>query len=215
MKTVPKTVYQYSELSEEAQEKARDWYREASMGDNFFAEYVIEDAVRMGALMGIEIDNRTWRNTNGHTGTEPKIWWSGFSSQGDGASFEGSYHYVKGAVKKIKAEANDGELIRIAEQLQAIQKKYFYKLYACVRRGAGSNYHSHSNTMSIDVEYTGEDYREVETSDEEDIAQLMRDFADWIYSNLEKEYEYQNSDTAVEETILANEYEFNEDGTIA
>lgn len=40
----------------------------------------------------------------------------------------------------------------------------------------------------------------------------MRDFADWIYERLSDEYDYQTSDSAVEETIRANEYEFDEDG---
>jgi hypothetical protein len=40
----------------------------------------------------------------------------------------------------------------------------------------------------------------------------MRDFADWIYSQLEKEYEWQNADEQVDDTIRANAYEFDEDG---
>lgn len=202
-KTISKEVYQYSELSEEAQEKARDWYREASMGDNYFSECVIEDAVCMGAILGIEI-------AKGKHG--PAVYWSGFSSQGDGARFEGSYHYKAGSVKAIKAETKDGELIRIAEQLQAVQAKYFYKLYAAMKQ---RGHCQHSGCMSVDVGYTGDDCRDVESSDEEDITQLMRDFTDWVYSNLGKEYEYQNSDEAVTETILANEYDFNDDGSIA
>ena len=203
-KLISKEVYQYSELSEEAQEKARDWCREASMGDNYFSEYVIEDAVRMAEIIGIEISMRDGKKS------EPKIYWSGFSSQGDGACFEGRYHYTKGAVKKIKAETNDKELIRISEQLQDVQKSYFYRLSANMKH---QGRYSHSNAMSVDVDYSGDDSRDISDAGDE-VTQLMRDFADWIYSNLEKEWDYQNSGEAVEETILTNKYDFNEDGSI-
>lgn len=39
-----------------------------------------------------------------------------------------------------------------------------------------------------------------------------RTFADWIYRQLESEYEHVNSDESVAETIRANEYEFTADG---
>ena len=44
----------------------------------------------MGALLGIEIDSRSWTNSYNHTGSSPCIYWSGFSCHGDGACFEGS-----------------------------------------------------------------------------------------------------------------------------
>jgi hypothetical protein len=48
--------------------------------------------------------------------------------------------------------------------------------------------------------------------DEDTLIELARDFMDWIYKQLEKEWDYQNSDEQVEESIRANEYEFLEDG---
>jgi hypothetical protein len=42
----------------------------------------------------------------------------------------------------------------------------------------------------------------------------MRDFADWIYRQLESEYDYANSDESVDENILCNEYEFDENGKL-
>ena len=47
---------------------------------------------------------------------------------------------------------------------------------------------------------------------EEGIPELMRDFADWIYRQLEKEWEWQNADEQVDESIRANEYDFEIDG---
>jgi hypothetical protein len=68
--------------------------------------------------------------------------------------------------------------------------------------------------MEVNVEYAGDDYRDV-SAVEDDVTELMRDFARWIYRALEREYDYQNSDEAVDEMIRANGYEFEEDGARA
>ena len=190
--TISTTVYGYDELSPEAQEKARDWFRSASEGDNFYSEYVIEDAKTIGALMGITID---------------EVYWSGFWSQGSGACFIGSYRYAKGAIKAVKAYApQDAELHRIAEALQYIQRKNFYALIA---RVAHRGHYRHSGCMSVDVENSSDKYR---ATPEDDVTELMRDFADWIYKQLEVAYEWENSDESVSENIRRNEYTFTESG---
>lgn len=208
------TLYQFDELSDAAKEKARDWYRQAGQGDVWW-DSVYEDADRMAALLGIELD-RKGKNT-------PAIYFSGFSSQGDGACFEGSYSYKKGALKAVQKEAPaeykqaDGkvrhsesnvELHRIAKGLQDVQRRHFYQLEAtCTHRG---HYH-HSGCMWVDVGYTGDDDRDICDADE-DITQLLRDFADWIYQRLQDEDEYLNSDEVVDENIRINEYTFTEEG---
>lgn len=207
---IERTLFKFEELNEVAKEKARDWYRE---GDDysFVQEYVYEDASRMGRLMGIDIDTKPVKLMGGGTRYEPCIWYSGFSSQGDGACFEGSYRYQKGAVKAVKSECNDSELIRIATELQEVQRRHFYKLRASTsHRG----HYYHSGCMSVSVEHYDDQYRDIGSA-EDDITQLLRDFADWIYEQLEKAYDYWMSDEAVDDTIIANEYEFTEEGVRA
>ena len=67
--------------------------------------------------------------------------------------------------------------------------------------------------MSVDVWHDDDEYRAIGDS-EDDIRQLMRDFADWIYKQLESAYEWDNSDDVVSENIVANGYEFDENGNI-
>lgn len=205
MTILEREVFTYSELSESAQENARDWYRSASQGDNFYAECVYEDAAQIAALMGIDLCR-----TRTKTGTyEPTIYYSGFWSQGDGASYECQYKYEPGALKAVTAYApKDAELHRIAKALQDIQKRYFYKLVANSR--VIGNY-CHSGCMRVSVEHSDDPYRDISDA-EDDITQALRDFADWIYSQLEKAYDWENSDEQIAETILCNEYEFTEDG---
>ena len=151
----------------------------------------------------------------GNRGTIPAIFYSGFASQGDGACFEGSYSYKKGATKKIRQYApQDSELHRIATELQEVQRKHFYSLTATMtHRG---NY-QHSGCMAVDVSDSRfSSWRETIGGDaEESIVQLMRDFADWMFRQLESEFDYTNSDENVDESIVANGYEFDAEGRTA
>lgn len=216
------TVYKFNELSDAAKERARDWYRQSAMHDEWW-DSVYEGALEAAEALGISIDLE--RQGSGRV---PCIYFSGFCSQGDGASWFGSYRYKKGALKAIKKLRplsyehggqtieckGSAELHRIAQGLQEVQSRQFYKLRAGVTRGRGSNLYSHSNTMHVEVEHDDDRYRDIGDA-EDDITQLLRDFADWIYSALEREDEYLNSDEVIDENMVINEYEFEEDGSIA
>lgn len=217
-------IYTYEELDDRAKEKAREWYSSLVFEDSCDWEFVYDDAVRIANLLGINIDQRSTRLLGGGSGSRPIIYFSGFWSQGDGACFEGSYRYAKGAVAAIKKETGcgyvdkdgvvhegDKELIRIATELQDIQRRHFYKLQATMKH---RGHYSHSGCMEVEVFHDDDRYRDIGDAEDE-ICQLMRDFADWIYDRLEAEYDYQTSDEAVEEAIVANEYEFLEDGSRA
>lgn len=207
MRTIETTLYTYSELTPEAQERARDWYRDGNIDYDWF-DAVYEMALDAGKIIGIDLDTRGKNKT-------PEIRFSGFCSQGDGASFVGHYEYRKGASKAIRAEFTSASgLWEIADRLQSIQRKQFYKIYARISYGYRSNFYSHSHTMAIDVfHYDTGNCPDADTENE--IQDCMRDFADWIYDSLEKEYEYLQSDDTVAESIIANEYEFTYQGEIA
>lgn len=210
--TLTKTAYLFDELSPIAKERARDWWR-ALENDDFDTEFVIDDAQRMGAILGIELDTKPVTLMGGGRRYDPVVYWSGFSSQGDGASFEGRYRYAKGAAKAIRAEApKDAELHRIADELQAIQRKAFYRLEAiCQHRG----HYQHSGCMQVEVLNAEDNYRDLPEGAEDVITQAMRDFADWIYRQLEAEYEWRMANEQVDDAITANEYTFDERGNRA
>lgn len=192
MKTIETKVYNFDELSDDAKEKARQWCREND-DFSFHAESVLEDAKECAKLIGIDIDN---------------IYYSGFSSQGDGACFEGAYSYKAGGLKAIKEHApKDKELHRIAKALQDAQKAQFYNIHARVKQ---SGHYSHSGCTNIDVYHNDRPYDSIKQEDA--IKEALRDFMDWIYKQLEKEYEYHSEDAQVDESINANEYTFTETG---
>lgn len=209
MRIIETKVYKFEELSDKAKEKARDWYREGVFNDSYDWECVYEDADRIAAMMGIDIDRKSVPLMSGKTRQEPCIWFSGFSSQGDGACFEGYYRFKKGAVRAVEDYApQDKELSRIVRALYRVQRRHFYKLTAVCKH---TGHYSHSGCMSVDVmKGENDDYPGDEAMQE--VTDLMRDFADWIYERLEDEYEYRMSDESVDENIIGNEYEFTEEG---
>ena len=185
-------VYTFDELSESAKETAMQWYREGAFD---YEWWDFEDATQIGKIIGIDID---------------KIFFSGFSSQGDGACFEGSYAYKVGSVKNLKEYApTDKTLHQIAIDLSKAQRKYFYGLNANIKQ-SGHYYHEMCTEIRVYDDY--ESWTDVDT--ENSIIEPLRDFMRWIYKQLESEYDYLNSDEAVKESIEANEYEFDEDGNI-
>lgn len=212
--TLTKTIFKFAELSDRAKERARDWWRSCEDQDHD-TSMIFEDVETCASILGIDLRTRPVKLMGGGTRYEPCIHYSGFSSRGDGASFEGFYNYTKGASKKIREHApQDKELHRIADELQNAQRPNFYRIEARMSQGSDSNFYSHSGTMIVDVTDTqGENARIAGTRDA--ITQLMRDFADWIYDQLRQEYEWRMSDEQVNESIAANEYDFNENGHIS
>lgn len=207
--TIEKTVFAFNELSDRAKDAAREWWRNGESQD-FDSEYIFDNAVTCGKLMGIEISTKSVKRMGGGTREQPVIYWSGFSSQGDGACFEGHYQYEKGSARAIRKHApQDSELHGLADTLQKIQSRHSYKIGARMKH---SGHYQHSGCMQVEVECDGRDVTQIV---DDEIAQCMRDFADWIYRNLEREYEYRMSDENVDESIRCNEYEFTEEGKIA
>lgn len=215
-RTIETPVYKFDQLSDEAKAKALeknyDWNTDHEWWDSCY-----DDAVMMAAVMGIDIACR-------RGSSRPAIFFSGFSSQGDGACFEGHYSYKKGALKALKSEAparykdpqskqwvtieSNAELHRICRGLQDVQRGYFYKLEADVKQ---RGHYQHSGCTHIEVSHAEDLSRDIGDA-EDDIKQLLRDFMDWIYQRLEKEHDYLTSDEQIKESLIANEVEFDEEG---
>ncbi|WP_269581937.1 antitoxin of toxin-antitoxin stability system [Roseibium sp. Sym1] len=200
-------VYQFDELSDAAKERARDWWRECENQDWHGSDYVFEDADRIAEILGIRFLQHDVKLNNGKTRTELSIFYSGFYSQGDGASFNGNYAYRRGSCREIRKYAPHAEgLHSIADRLQDIQRRNFYRLTAECRHSG--NYY-HSGCMSVCV-----DNGNVILSDatEKELTAALRSFADWIFHQLQDAYESDMSNESVDENIRANGYEFTDNG---
>lgn len=211
------TEFTFEQLDDGAKERAREAERNDCYGDNWW-EWTYEDAVRIGALMGIDIGTRTVQGFRGKQRDEIDINFSGFGSQGDGACFRGWYRYKPDAVASVRSETTDEELLRIATALTAAQVacKLTYGSFVKARVTTNGRY-SHSGIMSLDVEF--EDENAVEPifghcydDIDKDLRPLISDFADWIYNQLEAESDHLSSDESIDER-LSDGVLFEKDGS--
>ena len=203
------TVYRLDELSDAAKDNARAWYREGGFDYDWYA-FVFEDFQRIAEILGIRLKTRAARLYGGGTRQEPQISFTGFWSQGDGASYQALYAFRKNATREIRGYApKDTRLHAIADDLQVAQRRNFYQLRADVSH-RGHYYHEYC--MAISVERDSPTWQDMTDDAEEVVTEALRDLARWLYRQLEQEYDHLSSDEAVDETIAANEYTFTEAG---
>lgn len=213
----------YEDLSPKAKERALEWF--SSTLDYEWWECTYAQAKEDAQAKGFDIDD---------------IRFSGFWSQGDGASWTGTVdlsefldHYLK----------DDNPAYGKYFTLQAIidEGGWVEKIINITRSG----YHYvHSNMMRIDsIDFNGVDYLD-EDSEERlqadgplqranvyqlwqgiDGAALLDELAEWvleeakaiadeIYSDLESEHEHLTSEESLIEGAYANGWRFDEDGVL-
>lgn len=203
------TVFGLEELSEEAKEKARDWYRQGAFDHDWYWA-VYEDFERICEILGVSLATVPVRLYGGWSRRKPCIWFSGCASQGDGACFEGDYRYARRCASAIRDYApKDEELHRIADALAAIQWPNFFQLSARISH-RGRYYHEYG--MEIGVQRDSPGYQEITATAEDDLSEALRDLARWLYGKLEDESNYLSSDAVVDEAIIADGYSFTEQG---
>lgn len=188
MKTVSVDLYTFDELTDKAKERARDWYKTDYPDSDMLSEPVYDMAREAFAFFGVE--------TSG-------IYFSGFWSQGDGASFTGEFRAgLISPAANIAAEFPTDETLRgLHARLIAIGHPEDSRI-----KITRSGHYAHSHTMDLN------DADEYSRDDERELLAILRGLADWLYRLLESEYEYLVSDECVDESILSNGYHFTIDG---
>lgn len=204
MRTEEIAIFKYDELSNEAKAKARDWWRNASCGETYWSECVIDEVKEQGDLMGLEISN---------------VYFSGFWSQGDGACFEGSWNAANVKADQVAdgwGDCRETQQIKgIASRFAEIAKAWPNAYFGVKHQGRYSHEHSTSFDIVLDENSDGESGYEGDIDEAEaSIIETARDYMRWIYRQLEKAYEDYNSDEQIAGNIEANSYEFTDDGKI-
>ena len=181
MQTKVINTYSAAELEGRAKERALAWLREL---DYDWYDSVFEDAKKCAAILGIEIGDI-------------------YFSMDDGACFNGRFSYAKGWKKELKAYAPiDAELLRIGQELQAIQKHFLYSLSGTV--DCNERYKTTKAVFNWSDNNMPED----------DLSQAFTDFASWIYKRLQTEYDWLMSEEQLIETANAYGYQFDENGRV-
>ena len=215
------TIYKYGELSESAQQKAREWYLDGM--DYDWWDSVYEMAGEDGKEKGFYID---------------KIYFSGFHSQGDGASWTGQVDV------RQWLEVNCADSIGLSAWCQLIQEDIVDKFCKVV---ANNSHYCHESTMQFsDVEDHTDEFTDdwlmelpsifkgmevhhlfdIITTDPnctlkstEGITQAItesgRQYAIDIYQRLREEYAYLCSEEMMLDHFDCNDYFFDSDGRLA
>lgn len=218
------SVFTFEELPEDIQERALDNLRDINVYYEWW-KYTID-------YYKEELEKAGFKNA--------EISFSGFWSQGDGASFVADCDAQR--ILNSMFFENEGQiawLIKKGLTEKAMEELKRWNLWFAMAENNGSihfsikrNYsrYSHENTISpgVEIDYDYHDngvwnngvwesvfmnkvnQEKLETMFEE----YVRDWCRKIYKGLEEEYEYLTSDNCVRETILANEYFFTENGEI-
>jgi len=208
MRTKETTVYQYNELSEKAKERARDWFRERNLEYDWY-ESDYEALQTLGRLFGMEVDLK-------------RTYFNGFYSQSSGCSFEADIDIVK-MFECIRLESWKEEFPNVEFRFPT-QTKNMLRVMKIAElldvRGSVSNA-NRETAVRVNLDWDSTDCSGMKSRDRIDevmreIEEYTQDVAEeinnWFYRWLESDYEYLQSDESIEEGIIANEYEFDEDG---
>jgi hypothetical protein len=218
-------TYTFDQLSDKLKEEAIEANRDINVYDDWH-DPVIEGFQEDLREMGVE---------------EVKVEYSGFYSQGDGASFTGGVQDIKKFLVKTLGltEYSDEELDELPENIKEKVEGFIDSLTIVFNRKYGSRY-SHANTCQTDFwceilnnVFYDEEYPNgkiyltdrVITGDplvfmdlQEEIYKIEMAAEEWrseqcqeLYSSLEKEYDSLQSDEAVAETLESNGTEFEVD----
>ena len=177
--TIVRTIVKYEELSEEQKQKVCENLHDLNTSHNWY-DWTFEDKTKILELVGF---------------TNVKLAFSGFWSQGDGASFTGSFNVPQNKkelterIKKVKQYAPDFDASLFAQLSFNKEEKEEGKLKV-YRIG---HHYSHEYTV---------------TSDNVSLTDFVRDFSKTLYRDLEKTHDYLSSKEAIEESIECNGYEF-------
>lgn len=228
----PDATYAFSELSDRAKEKAREWYRR-DYPDHGWWLSSYEEFAKIAEMMGISVDSKAERLMSGKIRHDPAIYFSGFWCQGDGACFEGDWHPEKDpliSLNKVMDHApTDTELHEIAFGLAHLSERCNDLVpYARVNVTHSSNYY-HSRSVSYDIDLP--DPVDLDRDNElhvlvynalltksgliyddfrSEVSDLLRRFMDWMYRQLEEEHEHLTSDENIDQYL--EEMTFDEDG---
>ena len=227
--------FSFDQLSESAKERARESYREHATDHDWWLN-TYEDADKIADMLGITISSTPVRLHGGGTRHDPDILFSGFWSQGDGACLQGGWSPVDNPMEiidQVLAYApEDDRLHRIAADLAELSERHGRNSpengTTHVRIAHRGHYY-HSGCAQFEFTSDGpegsEDWNELQLMTwhavqrargmdtwEHEVIAALRAFMDWIYRQLEQEYEYLTSDEVIDEYLA--EKEFDEDGNI-
>jgi len=191
----------YLELSDEAKERAFNDFKNRELYDTHWAHDVLEDWVeRLGA---VGIDTEVY-----------DMHFTGFHSQGDGASFEGVIDLKLFLEAHPDLKARHSELYLSTVPFDTLSDDYAE--YTVLLKKTQHHHYSHENTITLEWHIEPNDvgkFDKVMTDAEPDIERQCRDYMRQLYRELENAYEHELGLDCFLEGV---EYmDFEEDGSLS
>lgn len=189
-------VFQFEELSDKAKEKAREWYKNGMWEDGCYSDLITESVVDLLNRKGYIVD---YKNV---------ISWSACYSQSDYAKIE-NLDFTEEQARELLSNVLNTKQQR---WLDILEKMSEVDLCINVRNGELNvtfnlidvSYRYHPRLHKAIEEIENELYDEAKNA----IRDLNGECLKYIYESIE----HYESDESVDESIIANEYEFTEDG---
>jgi hypothetical protein len=212
--TEEKTAYKFEELSQSAKDRAVQGYRENEMHDGWW-DCVYEDYTQKCNAAGFN---------------DPGFRFSGFWSQGDGASFSCSFCFTgDDALQFLTSEQEQKyKALQVAARFSGMGQPPELSFSGSIT--SRDNHYCHAYCMRVSSDYETWVSAEFQPDSVEEaiaefdaligdepfeaILEAARDMANDLYRDLEKEYEYLTSEETVAEMSKANEREYDEHGKL-
>jgi hypothetical protein len=199
MRIIETKAYLFSELSEEAKQKAIENTRnKENYLDYEWWEFIYEDYKEKAKNLGFDVK---------------RIYFSGFWSQGDGAMFE--YDRIDDKLRLEFIESLDISRMRKDWLVnntyvsgKGVQRGHYYHEKCCCHT-------IYWEVDNGDLHYSTLFYQWLESFQddfENFVTDIYEDLCSELYKSLEKEYDYLMSDEQIAEHLEINEYEFTEEG---
>jgi hypothetical protein len=204
MRTETVEIYTFQELSEDAKEKARKWFKNGMHQDfHIKADMISESMVELAKERGFEFDGKR------------AVSWQLSYCQGDYVGLHDAelskekMHYI------VAEQLNDDE----KELFKFLTENRYVRIY-------GKTNHHHYYHQQFNVEVEAVDYPENELTEAimdsfidklEEVAEkafkgYVEDFCYELKRGGYEEMDYYDSDEYVDENIINNEYEFTKEG---
>lgn len=177
-------VYEFSELGKEAKEKARDNFRQSCLDYDWW-DFIYEGFIEKAEEYGITLEDED-------------IQFTGFWSQGDGASFISKEINNYKFADKVGIKANKEVLDTIELYIDRTIMNY-----------------SHENSVHATAVYNDLPSKYEKKAEEltDKLEEVKNELCNELYKNLENYYEELTSDEYIDNEIMENDLEFLKDGT--
>lgn len=217
MRTIRTKIYNFSELSKEAQEKAIENYRNNNLTFDFIYSDAESTVKAFCAAFGVKSGSRSWLVCDASNIDEDVLQLTGLRLRKYILNNFGDTLYKR---KYLKIGSNSKTLKpfhRMRKQTEiksGSNKGLFYSAYYSNICKVAKNCNLTGMCYDDDMMQPIYDFLELRTFGSTNFEDLLNECFDEMRSTLQKEEDYMYSDEYISEEIAANEWEFTEQGKI-